>query len=72
MSDPRFGHGRLGEVEAGLEPELRDQFRSLVEDTHFLAEKRGWHPWRQYQVMADLVRGGWRGPACSKQNAPKE
>jgi hypothetical protein len=62
---PPFGRGKLGEVEKSLPEDLRSQFRSLVEDLHFHAQKRGWHPLRQYRVMADLILGGWRGPPYS-------
>lgn len=63
---------KLKETEQSLPPELRDRFRSMVESMQFHAVKRGWHPVRQYQVFADMVREGWNGPPCSKQNAPKE
>jgi hypothetical protein len=66
----RWDKGKLAETEAALEPELHGQFRSLVESTHFHASKRGWHPIRQYAVLADLVREGWRGPPCSRGNSP--
>ena len=66
---PRFGNGKLGEVEAKLEPAFRSQFRSLVEDLHFHAQRRGWHPVRQYPVLSDLIRAGWRGPAYSERSS---
>ena len=66
VAQPAFGTRRLGEVEDSLPEDLRLQFRSLVEDCHFHARKRGWHPIRQYEVLADLLRAGWRGPDCSE------
>lgn len=68
----RWDRGKLAETEAALAPELREQFRSLVESTHFHAVKRGWHPVKQYAVLADLIQEGWRGPPCSATNRPKE
>ncbi len=62
---PNWHAPRLRAVELDLPPELRSQFRSLVEDTHFHAVKRGWCPLRQWVVFADLIREGWRGPKYS-------
>jgi hypothetical protein len=65
FDQPAFGEKRPGEAEESLPKEFRSQFRSMVEGVHFLAHKRGWHPWRQYAVIADLIRNGWRGPGPS-------
>lgn len=62
---------KLREAEQSLLPGLRSQFRSLVESLVFHTAKRGWTPIRQYSVIADLVREGWRGPACSEANSPQ-
>lgn len=61
----------LAKAEQGLDPELRDAFRSLVESCTFHAVKRGWHPVRQWEVLADLIREGWSGPPCSAENRPQ-
>lgn len=64
---PDFTQGVLARVDREMPPDLRGQFRSLVEDVQFHAIKRGWHPLRQYDVLADLVRNGWRGPEPSEE-----
>lgn len=67
LPQPDFARGKLAEVDQGMPDELRAQFRSLVEDLHWHAHRRGWHPIRQYPVLADLIRGGWRGPEPSPE-----
>lgn len=46
----------------------REAFRRIVNEYAFHAAKRGWHPVRQWDVFADLVREGWR-PAEMREQA---
>lgn len=52
-------------AEAALPAELRAQYRSLVEDYHFATFKRYGRGYIAYEVLADLIRAGWCGPAPS-------
>lgn len=52
---------KLRETLAAFETdEQRAAFKRLVEEAEFAAVKRGWHPIRQWAVLADLIRDGWR------------
>lgn len=66
MSEVNWKTPRMREVLAELdEGEHRDQFKSLVEDLNFEARRRDQAPYRNWEIIAALVRSGWRGPEWS-------
>lgn len=49
-------------AEERLPRDLRPTYRSLVEDYSFSTAKRFGRGYVAYEVLADLVLAGWRGP----------
>ncbi len=55
------GHSKKREqAEATLPAELRDTFDLLVADYQSSSEQHVSKIWVNYNILADLVRGGWR------------
>ena len=52
-------------AEAALEPQLRDQFNALVEDYKegCRVHVQGGKEFVNYNILADLIRAGWRRDA---------
>jgi hypothetical protein len=59
-SNVNWSTPKLTEALNSLDEAQRPAFRQLVEASVYHAARRGWHPVRQWQVLADLVRDGWR------------
>ncbi len=43
-----------------LDPGLRDQYDTLVQDYRYYAQVHHKHPFVSYKVLAELVSLGWR------------
>ena len=57
-------HGpKYKEALASLPEELRLVYKSMVEDYKFHALQRYGRAWVAYDIIADLVRDGWRASA---------
>jgi hypothetical protein len=54
------------EAEVTLPTELRQMFNALVEDyeTACQAHIKGGYVFRNYNILADLIRAGWRKNRC--------
>lgn len=48
------------QAESGLPNELREVFKTLVEDYQASAEVHTKQAWVNYNILADMVRAGWR------------
>jgi hypothetical protein len=48
------------QAEAGLPAELRLTYNALVDEYETVAKTYTSHTWVNYDILADLVRAGWR------------
>lgn len=51
---------KIKEALEGLSEEQKPVFKALAEDRFFEAVKRGHFPYKNWTIVAALVRGGWR------------
>jgi hypothetical protein len=54
---------RYKEAESSLPAELKPIFRRFVEEYEYLANIHHWTGYVAHQVLADVIRAGWRPSA---------
>ncbi len=62
MAEDKKRSAKFLAAEQSLPKELRPVFMQLVDEYQFHAHTKGGFPWVAYNIVAALVRDGWRPP----------